>query len=59
MKRQVNIDKGSDLLLLAYYKRVGLFCKTKDRHELHEFPRTKGAEDKALKEKKSATDYHR
>jgi hypothetical protein len=32
----------------GYYKRVGVLCKTKDRHE---FPRAKYAEDKALKEK--------
>jgi hypothetical protein len=35
----------------GYYKRVGVLCKTKDRHEFHEFPRAKDAEDKALKEK--------
>jgi len=31
------------LLIHGYYKRVGLVCKAKDRHELHEL---------ALKEKK-------
>ncbi len=35
---------------------MGLFCKTKDRHELHEFPRTKDAEDIALMERQQPVD---